>query len=155
MDLWVSFQPCDFSLDLQMILPMVSCARLLHTIRKPQREDDLAHGTSRWPFCPDGFRIPEGFGMVNQRDDTSRCHTPREVFETFRRHFGLYEEALNAMLLALLKVGRLIEGNDDAATFDDGIGVCKRLPSHQVEQHIDRLNHIFKPLLREVDDAIS
>ena len=68
--------------------------------------------------------------MVYQRDDASRCHTPREVFETFRRHFGLHEEALNAMILTLLKVGWLVEGNDDAATFDDGIGACKRFPSH-------------------------
>ena len=43
--------------------------------------------------------------MVYQRDDASRCHTPREVFETFRRHFGLHEEALNVMILTLLKVG--------------------------------------------------
>src|SRR3979490_2973235 len=94
---WICKSSCRW------FLVLVCCTRS----GRRKREDDLAHGTSRWPFCPDGFRIPEGFGMVNQRDDTSSCHTPREVFETFRRHFGLYEEALNAMLLALLKVGRL------------------------------------------------
>ena len=87
--------------------------------------------------------------MVYQRDDASRCHTPREVFETFRPHFSLYEEAVNATLLALLKVGWLIEGNNDAATFDNEIRACKRFPANQVEQCIDRLNHFFELLLRE------
>jgi hypothetical protein len=68
--------------------------------------------------------------------------------QVWARHFGLHEKAMESALLTLLEITRLIEGDDDAAALDCGIGTVEPFTAHQ-------LKHRIEAFLGEVDDAMG
>ena len=93
--------------------------------------------------------------MIHQRNDASRGDAAGKVVQPFSRDPGLHKVASNALLLALLGVGRLVERDDDATRLHHRIRACKCFTADQIENGIHRLDHSFKTLLGEVDDTIG